>query len=273
MCSAYLLNAFNNANNWYGGGGAQVAPLNPFQMQSFDMARQNVNNPALSAATGSVANFANGNMMNNPWLGQMVNSADDSITRNYQNAVAPGISSNYEGNGRYGSGAMSNSEYQSQQDLTRQLGNVNAGIYGNSYQQGLGNMLHASSLAPYINQSSLSNMGAVNSAGNQIQAQQQSMNQQPLTNLQNYLNLVGGQSYGSQVSTPYFQNKTAGMLGGAMGGAMLGKQLGPAISKLFGSDNSSDNSSNTPVDMTGFVSSGGWGGVGGFDGRGNYGTP
>ena len=260
----YLLNAFNNANNWYSHGGTQIAPLNPFQMQSFNLAQGNINNPTLSAAGNSITNFANGNMMNNPWLSQMADAADNSITRNYQNVVSPGISSGFEANGRYGSGAMANAQSQAQQDLAHQLGYTNANIYGNAYQQGLNNMLQASSLAPSFNASQLSNIGALNSAGNQVQAQQQSINQQPLTNLQNYQNIVGGQLYGSQVSQPYFQNKTANILGGGL----LGAQLAPAITNAISPWFSNTSSSSTPADMTGFSAGGGWGGVGGFYGNG-----
>jgi hypothetical protein len=225
----YLTSGFKNAQNWYNQGGTSVAPLNSMQNQSFNMAGQNANNPTLGAASNAIQNFAAGNMMNNPYLNQMANSADNSITRNYQNAVAPGISSNFEANGRYGSGAMSNSQGQAQQNLATQLGYTNANIFGNAYQQGMNNMLQASSLAPANNASTLANINQVNAAGNQQQAQQQAVNSQPLANMQGYQGLING-NFGSTTTQPYYMNQGANI----MGGALIGNQIG---NSLFGNAN------------------------------------
>jgi hypothetical protein len=218
----YLTQGFQNTQNWYNNGGTQVAPLNQMQNQSFGMAQQNANNPTLQAANTSNQAFSNGSMMNNPYLSQMVNAADDSITRNYQSAIAPGIQSNSEANGRYGSGAMLNQQSQAQQNLATQLGNTNANIYGNSYQSGLNNMLTANGQSAGLNQAGLSNISALNAAGNQQQQYQQALNQQPLQNLQNYQGLING-NFGNQTtsSNPYYTNQNANMLGGALAGAQL----------------------------------------------------
>ena len=223
----YLTQGFQNAQNWYNNGGTQVAPMNQMQNQSFNMAQNNAtNNQALNSSNNAISQFASGNMMNNPYLGQMANAADNSITRNYQSAVAPGIQSNAEANGRFGSGSMQNQSNQAQQNLATQLGNTNAGIYGGAYQSGLNNMLQASSLAPSNNQANLSNIGAVNAAGNQQQAYQQQVNNQPLTNMQSYQGLIGG-NMGSQTSqsTPYYQNTAGNILGGALAGNQLYNQF------------------------------------------------
>ena len=237
----YLTDIFNNSQNWYKNGGTRIAPFNNQQQQSFDLTAGNVNNPALGAASNNVQNFANGNYLNsNPYLSGMVNSADNSIVRNYQNAVAPGISSNFEANGRYGSGAMANSQSQSNQDLATQLGNTNSQIYGNAYQSGLNNMLQASALAPGVNSSNLANINALNSVGGQQQTQQQNINNQPLSSLQSYLNLVGGNQYGgtSTSTNPYFTNTMGNTLGGMMAGNSIANSLSNSgalnsISNLF----------------------------------------
>lgn len=218
----YLSQGFSNAQNWLNNGGTQVAGFNPTQTQ----AQQGITNLAQSGANGlqqnstaSLNSFMNGSMLNsNPYLNNMANAADNSIIRNYSNAVAPGISSNFEANGRYGSGSMSNAQSQAQQDLATQLGNTNSQIYGNAYQQGMSNMLQANALAPQTANLGLGLLNAQNQVGSQQQQLQQQINSQPLTNLKDYMGLVGGAQYGGSSSqqTPYFTNPTANAAGDVM---------------------------------------------------------
>ncbi len=49
---------------------------------------------------------------------------------------------------------------------------------------------------------------------------------QPMTNLQNYMGLVGGGTVGSNTIQPVMRNSAASALGGALGGAQLAKNLG-----------------------------------------------
>lgn len=65
--------------------------------------------------------------------------------------------------------------------------------------------------------------------GTSQQNLQQQQNMAPLSLLQAYQGLVGGQNWGSSVSQPYFTNPIAN----AAGGALLGMQVGQGMQGLF----------------------------------------
>lgn len=285
----YLKDVFQNAQGTYqnlmGNGGANsVAPFTPFQNEAFGLtqglanrsnyggidATNAANNYTTNLLNGGYLNanpgnaafgaFANGSMMNNPYLSQMANAASNDITRNYQTAVAPQITSQMEGSGRYGSGAMMNAQSQSQQDLAHQLGNSITGLYGNAYQQGMSNMLQGaqglsnnfntaaqqqlagSMNAPALQNSSLGLVNNLYGMGGAQQGYAQNVLNAPFDLLGKYSQLVQG-NYGGQSSSsqPYFTNPGAGALGGALAGAKLGTSipvlgtgLGAAIGGLAG---------------------------------------
>lgn len=271
----YLQSVFGGAQNAYnqyaGNPSASVAGFTPMQQQAMGVT-QNVANgtnfgfaPALNNATANYttnlengaylnsnpgnstfSNFANGSMMNNPYQTGALNAANDAITRSYQTATAPQTASAFEAAGRYGSGAYGNAVSQNQQDLATQLGNTDASMMSNLYQQNMGNMLSGaqglsqnyntasqqqlagSTNAPnVVNSLNAAATNLYNMGGNQ-QALQQSQINAPWQLLNNYSNLIQGQYGGSSTSTqPYYQNQAAGAMGGAMGGAAMGSMFGP----------------------------------------------
>lgn len=269
----YLQNVFSGAQNAYdtyaGNPASSVAGFTPQQQQAIGATQSvangtnfgnaaGVNNAAgnyttnllngkyLNSNPGNSAfsSFANGSMMNNPYQTGAVNAANDAITRAYQTATAPNTASAFEAAGRYGSGAYGNAVSQNQQDLATQLGNTDATMLGNMYQQNMSNMLAGAQglsqnyntatqqqLAGSANAPNIVNSvnGAIsnlyNMGGNQ-QALQQAQINAPWQLLNNYSNLIQGQYGGNtSTSTPYYQNQMAGAMGGAMGGAALGSAL------------------------------------------------
>lgn len=277
----YLTDVFNGANQAYMGFGNGQAPTTPTSAASSvagftpmqqtamgqtnaiaagtnfsnasnvnnntaDYTNQLVNGQFLNSNPGSAAfgQFANGSMNNNPYMQGMANAAADSITRNYQTATAPQTTSQMEGAGRYGSGAMANAQSQNEQNLATQLGNSMNNLYGGMYQTNMANQLQgAQGLSSNYNSAAQQQLaGAMNApnivnsingaatnlynmGGNQ-QALNQSQINAPWQLLNNYSNLIQGQ-YGGQTSTqqPYYTNQMAGAMGGAMGGAALGSML------------------------------------------------
>jgi hypothetical protein len=278
----YLSSVFSGAQNAYnqyaGNPASSVAGFTPMQQQAMGTTQAVANgtnagySPAVNNAAGSYttnllngaylnsnpgnsafSQFANGSMMNNPYQTGALNAANDAITRAYQTATAPQTASAFEAAGRYGSGAYGNAVSQNQQDLTRQLGNVDASMLNNMYQQNMQNMLAgAQGLSQNYNtaaqqqlQGSYNAPNIVNSVngattnlynmgGNQ-QALQQSQINAPWQLLNNYSNLIQGQ-YGGTTSTsqPYYTNQLAGGLGGALGGAALGSMIMPGIGTGIG---------------------------------------
>lgn len=277
----YLTDVFNRANQAYFGYGngqapttpdaasSSVAGFTPMQQQAMGLTQNvangtnvsnvsGVNNAAgtytqnlingnyLNSNPGNAAfsQFANGSMNNNPYMQGMANAAADSITRNYQTATAPQTTSQMEGAGRYGSGAMMNAQSQNQQNLATQLGNAMNNLYGGMYQTNMANQLQgAQGLSSNYNTAAQQQLAGAANAPNIVNSingsisnlynmggNQQALNQAqinaPWQLLNNYSNLIQGQ-YGGQTSTqqPYYTNQMAGAMGGAMGGAALGSML------------------------------------------------
>lgn len=275
----YILDSFKNSQNLYNKYQANpsqllTAPQTGMQTTANNMAQGVVGgyNPSLYSgalnnsfgAAGNLAmnggsvngnnaasglqSFANGSMLNNPYMQGMANAAANGITRNYQTAVAPQITSQMEGSGRYGSGAMMNAQSQAQQDLATQLGNSQNNLFGQMYQTNMGNQLAASNslnnsmtganianqqaqlsaigMMPNLQGSVWSGLSGLNQLGTQLQGYNQSVNQSPLALQQAYMNLIGGQQFGSQSTNPYFTNPASGAMGGALLGSQLVKNLG-----------------------------------------------
>ncbi|WP_333985486.1 hypothetical protein [Burkholderia orbicola] len=278
----YLSDVFNSAQNAYdqyrNNPAASVAGFTPMQNQAMGLT-QNVANgtnfgfsPVVNNAAGSYTTnllngqylnanpgnaaferFANGDMLSNPYMTGMANAAADAITRNYQNAVAPQITSQMEGAGRYGSGAMMNAQGQAQQDLATQLGNSMNNLYGGMYQQNLSGMLQGAqglsnnystaaqqqlagaSMSPNVVNSINSAISNLYNMGGNQQALQQAQISAPWQQLGNYSNLIQGQYGGtSSTSQPYYSNPLTGALGGAMGGAALGGMVAGASQGAIG---------------------------------------
>lgn len=262
----YLQSVFGNASNVYNGFAANpsssVAGFTPMQQQAMGATQQvangtdfgnaaGVNNAAGSYATNvlngntganpassAFANFANGSMMNSPYQASAMDAANNAITRAYQTATAPQTASNFEGSGRYGSGAYGQAVSQNQQDLATQLGNTDATLANTMYQQGMGNMLAgAQGLSQQQNAALYAAPNTVNSingaasnlynmGGNQ-QALNQAYINAPWQLLNNYSNLIQGQYGGNTTTTtPYYTNQLAGGMGGALGGAALAGSMG-----------------------------------------------
>lgn len=277
----YLSNVFGQAQNTYnqfsGNPSSAIAPFNPQQQQAFGLTQQQVGQSNLDGAqvnnaagnyTTSLLNgdylganpgnqafgaFANGGMLNNPYEQGMANAASTNLVNAYQTGTAPQTTSEFEGAGRYGSGAMTNAQGMAQQGFATQLGNAMNNLYGNLYQGNMSNMLsgaqglsgnynnaaqqqlQGSYNAPSVANQTWNTIGQLSGVGGQQQALSQAQLQAPWSLLNNYSNLVQGQ-YGGTTSTqqPYFTNPAAGALGGAAAGAMLGTQVMPGWGTAVG---------------------------------------
>jgi hypothetical protein len=117
--------AFGAGQGYAGGIAGYADPLAGYATQ----AGAN-NNLGLSA----LGRTAGGEYLNsNPYMAQMVQSAMDPVTRNYQTSIAPGLESAAALSGRYGSGAQANQASTAQQNLTRGLSDLSGNLYGQQY--------------------------------------------------------------------------------------------------------------------------------------------
>lgn len=170
LAAAYGNKAMGLANSPYQGyGGQQVAEITPWQNAattrigqvfnngdaSMNAARNTVTNSLNSgkAATdnpygyaggvGSAAPAGNGGYNqyagSNPYLQQNIDAALGDITRSYNTAVAPGLTTQLVGSGSFGNTGATAATQGALNDLTKNLGNTASGMRMQDYttQQGL----------------------------------------------------------------------------------------------------------------------------------------
>lgn len=185
-----------------------------------------------------------------------IDAASSGITRNYQNAVAPGIDSAAASAGRYGSGAQANMHSQAQQNLAQQLGQVGTAMSYQGYGDERSNQLRAAALSPtmaladYLDPGQLSTVGQAREqmAGQTLQEQIDRYNfgqEEPRQRLAEYMAMVAGGNFGgsSTQTQPYYQPSglqtgmgvaatSAGVLGSLFGGGSRSAASG--LGSLFG---------------------------------------
>jgi hypothetical protein len=139
---------------------AQVASLNEYQVGGANrIANRAINGSSLmnqgsdtiqnalatgNAATANPAGYASNGGANqyagsNPYLQQNIDSAMGDITRNYNDAVAPGLTTQMVGSGSFGNTGAQASTQNALNDLTKNLSNTASGMRMQDYtaQQGL----------------------------------------------------------------------------------------------------------------------------------------
>jgi hypothetical protein len=105
---------------------------------------------------GLLGDTATGQYLNsNPYLDDQYDAMVRSMTRNYTNAVAPGIDSRAAGVGRMGSNSWQGLQGQAQSELGTALGDAGVNLYGQNYAQERQNQLNASQSLSGIQSSEL----------------------------------------------------------------------------------------------------------------------
>lgn len=257
----FLQSGFNRAEGLYQQGGPQYFPQSTVA-QFGDTTNQALNqytnlatqgNPIAGPAQGMVADTLSGNFLSpesNPYLQAMSDAANRQTTRQYQEAVVPGIQAQFANSGRTGSGLFANAMDQSRDTLSRSLAESNANLYGNNFQNERNRQMQAAQLAPqtaqlgYLDASQLLNVGEMQDNKSQQnitdQFNRHMFNQErPYDNLARYQGFLGG-NYGSESSTPYNtpsglqQGIGAGLAGlGILGEINQAGGLGGLLGGLF----------------------------------------
>jgi hypothetical protein len=242
----YLQQLFQQAQQNYNKGGSQyypgstIAQQSPQTQQAIQIETQRaINGSPLTAGANQVAqDTLNGNYLNNnPWLDKTYNQAANSVTRNYLNAVSPGIDSTFSAAGRLGSNADMTAHDNAQYQLGNTLDNLATNIYGGNYSRERQNQLNTMQLAPSLANNDYTNINALYNAGNQADSYNQNVlndkvnrfnyNQNlPYQNLQNYSGLINGNYGGASNSSSQYAPNTASNV---LGGALMGYQAAPAI--------------------------------------------
>lgn len=240
----YLQYGFGQAQNLYNKGGPQYFPnstVAPFSNTTnkalTGIENYGMNNPQLNQANQYFQGAIGGNYLNsNPYMDSMYSNAADSVTRQFNESVLPGVSAKYGMSGRTGSGLFQNSVQGAYEGLGDSLSGLAANLYGQNYANERTMQQEAAKFAPNLAQANFGAMSNVLDAG-QIRDQQAQMNlndqvkrfqfnqERPYENLNRYMGSIGG-GYGSQSSstqpmyeTPMWQQVLGG---GLLGGSLLG---------------------------------------------------
>ncbi len=209
--------------------GSTVVPYSPETLQAMDLTKQRALNgsPVTSAATNELTKTLSGDYL---YGGDGFNAAVQAAT----NKAIPGVNSQFELSGRYGSGL-------NQEAQTRAIADAFADQYGAERT----NQQRAMMFAPQVAASEYDDYGKLAAVG----AQNETMQQEQLADqvarhdftqsvqqrqLQEYMDIING-NYGSETTTTgpamqqptYYRNQGAGFLGGAMSGASMGASFGP----------------------------------------------
>jgi len=221
--------------------GATVAPFSTQTQTALDLQEQRaeMGSPLLNTAQDQLMNTMQGNYLNNnPYLQSAIDAASSGITRNYQEAIRPGIDSTFERAGRYGSNAYQTMQDQAQDTLAKNLGNVASQLSYADYGRERQLQDQAMQLAPAFAQADYDDIKQLGDVGSIYDAQAQAElssdidrfnfeQTKPYNKLGQYLAMIQGGYGGTQSqTTPYFSNRGANMLAGGLGGLGAAGRLG-----------------------------------------------
>jgi hypothetical protein len=171
-----FLNAGQQASNTLQGYGSAVSGLAPGALGGMTgLAGAAAMNPALASALPGLASGAYINPSTNPAYAGMIQSATQPLVNRYMTAVAPQVASQFEGAGRYGSGAQINAQGQAQYGLGQGLSSAISDITNNAYNTGLQATLQGAQTQGNIYNQAVQNAGNIlnqgySTAGNLLNA-------------------------------------------------------------------------------------------------------
>jgi hypothetical protein len=154
----------------YGGAIANAANQAPGTVSPYANALSGIggmalNNPAFSSGLTGLASGQYIDPSTNPAMAGMLQQGNQALTDAYQTATAPKTDSDFELTGRYGSGALGNAQQQNQIGLGRGLANLDTGIIGNAYTQGLNATNQAAATMGGLYNTGISNAANAYNAG------------------------------------------------------------------------------------------------------------
>lgn len=246
----YLTQGQNLANRPYQAfGQSTTAAANPYQTNAWDATYQRgmQGAPEVSAARGQMVNTINGGgfqsnpfmQQDNPYLQSQIDQASGDVVRNYNTAIKPQTESAMVNSGSFGNAGLSQMQGEQQRNLAQELGRTSSNMRFADYNQRSGlyenernRQMQATGQAPQFAQSDYADLGAMTSAGNAMQGQQQN---EVTSNYNQYLDArnypyqgFGAYSQamgtGNNASVPQAQpvaNRSANAIGGALAGYQM----------------------------------------------------
>lgn len=188
-------------------------------------------NQNITAAQDQNLSTINGDYLNsNPYLQQAIDSASQGTIRNYNQAVIPGIQSQFSGAGRFGSGAQKSVQDQANYTLGQNLSNISSNMSYQNYNNERQNQMSAVNQAPTIGNAQAQNyltagqaqegygQNQINDAINRFNFNQNEPNQRLQTYLDSINGNYGGTTTGTQAN-PNYQTSGQQLLSLALAGA------------------------------------------------------
>jgi hypothetical protein len=206
---------------------------------------------AYEQALGGLGATAGGAFLGgNPFRDQMIQSALRPLSQQYSEQVVPGIASQFSAAGRYGSGAMQQTQSRAAEGFARGMGDIASGLAFQDYSSERARQQQAQALqaqlgaqAPqfyasqFLPSEQLAQIGASREAIAAKPLQEdisrfQFQQQLPYSQLQSFLSAVyGNPMAGSQVpaQAPAQTSRLGSSLGGAAIGAGIGQMTGGSL--------------------------------------------
>lgn len=226
----YLRSIFYKAQNMYNQGAlapdyypdSTTVDMSDTTQQALDLQRQRAlaGSPLTDAAQGELQRTISGS-----YLDPTQNTALQGVLDAALNTALPSVDAAATKAGRYGSGVWADTRAQAAQEAA-------ASVYGDERTR----QMQAMMFAPQMAQQDYQDIAALSEVGTaEENYAQQQLNElvnrynyeqaQPMTALQNYLNLVQGNYGGSSSATTSTSGARSNPLGGALGGAAMGGGL------------------------------------------------
>lgn len=206
---------------------------------------------------------------NNPYLQNVVDSAQGDMVRNYNLTAQPAFNAGMVKSGSFGNAGVQQMNENSQRNLQQSLGDVGSKLRFNDYQsqqdmyrwdQDFGRTLYNDSFAQ--NQQNLQTgiglLGTMNGYNQQNLANGTTVQNTPLNYYQQFSNMANsiGQGYGNSTTT---QGTSSSPVTSALGGA----QLGTSLWNQYQNGGSAPISQSNQNAFDSYGSSNGWWGTGG----------
>ena len=264
----YLKDVFQQAQNLYNAGGMApnyypgqtVANQSDWTKQAMQMQadRATAGSPLIDSASNAMSNITSGNALANNQglntlneLAQQDNPYTDELFNRANNQVQASLDSNFNRAGRYGSGAHEAAAADAANNLANQMYSGlwdkradAAGTAGQLYNTGIGQQVVAGQAGQQLANQAYTDAAALSEAGGMMDDYNQQLinaaidkynyeQQQPLTALSNYNQLIQG-SYGGTTTSTGKQSSNGSSLGNVLGGGLTGWGIGAGLSGLAG---------------------------------------
>ena len=227
-------NANPTAPSYY--PGATVAPPSQATQSAIQALFQRgaSGSPVVQAADNSVMSTLNGDYLDlgkNPYFASAVAAAEQPQTKQFMTQVLPGVTAQFEGAGRYGSGQQQAYTGLALDSLNQAQANAAAGMANTAYQSERSNQLNAANLAPTLANQDFANIAAMLQAGQAIDANTQA----------NIDSNVARYNYETTAQPNYISNYLQRLLAGYPGGESSGNSSGSSSASSYGTSTPATN--------------------------------